>query len=160
MTEAEERLRVERNETKVEYQYGKPLHEMFVAQAERTPSATAVVCEKHQVSYAELNTRANQLAHYLRKLGVGPETLVGICMERSIDMIVGLLGILKAGGAYVPFEPTYPKERLSFMLEDTKTPVLLTDKASVEKIPSHEARIICLDADWKSDSRGKHRQSD
>ena len=88
-------------------------------QVEKTPDAIALVFEDQQLTYRELNSRANQLAHYLHKLGVGPDMLVGICMERSIEMIVGLLGILKAGGAYVPLDPCYPKERLGFMLEDT-----------------------------------------
>jgi amino acid adenylation domain-containing protein len=148
LTEAEERLRVERNETKVEYPQDKCLHELFEAQAVRTPNDIAVVFEKQHLTYAELNARANQLAHYLRGLGVGPETLVGICMERSMNMVIGLLGILKAGGAYVPLEPTYPKERLSFMLQDTKTPVLLTQKGLVESMPCHQAKVVCLDTDW------------
>lgn len=148
LTQAEERLRVERIETKVEFPRDKCLHELFEAQAVRTPNAIALVFEKQQLTYAELNARANQLAHYLIRLGVGPETLVGMCMERSLRMVISLLGILKAGGAYVPFEPTYPKERLAFMLQDTKTPVLLTEKSLVERIPSHQAKVICLDTDW------------
>ncbi len=124
------------------------MHELFEAQVEQTPNAIAVVDEKQHLSYAELNARANQLAHHLRKLGVTPETLVGICMQRSIDIAIGLLGILKAGGAYVPFDPTYPKERLSFMLEDTKTPVIVTEQGLVDTMPDHDAQVICLDSDW------------
>ena len=148
LAETEERVLIEKNETKVELPHGNCLHEMFEVQAERTPNAVALVFEKQQLSYAELNARANQLAHYLIGLGVGPETLVGICMERSIDMVVGILGILKAGGAYVPFELAYPKERLSFMLQDTKTPVLVTDSSVLERLPGHEAKVVCLDTDW------------
>jgi amino acid adenylation domain-containing protein len=101
---------------------------------ERTPDAVAVVFEDQQLTYRELNTRANQLAHYLRKLGVGPEVLVGICVERSLEMIIGLLGILKAGGAYVPLDPDWPEQRLGSILEDTRAPVLLTHEGVVEKL--------------------------
>ena len=93
----------------------------------------AVVYEEQQLTYRELNRRANQLAHYLRSLGVGPEVLVGICVERSVEMVVGLLGILKAGGAYVPLDPEYPRERLSFMLDDARVSVLLT-QAIVDRV--------------------------
>jgi non-ribosomal peptide synthetase component F len=92
---------------------------LFEQQVERTPDSTAVVCGEQQLTYRELNTRANRLAHHLISLGVGSEALVGICLERSLELIIGLLGILKAGGAYVPLDPSYPKERLAFMLEDT-----------------------------------------
>lgn len=148
VTETEERLLIEKNENKVEFPHGKCLHELFEVQSERTPNTVALVFGKQRLSYAELNARANQLAHYLIGLGVGPETLVGICMERSINMVIGLLGILKAGGAYVPFELAYPKERLSFILQDTKTPVLVTESSVVERLPSHEAKAVCLDTDW------------
>ncbi|MDZ8110116.1 MAG: amino acid adenylation domain-containing protein [Nostoc sp. DedQUE12a] len=121
------------------------IHQMFEMQVERSPQAIAVVFENTQLTYQQLNQRANQLAHYLRTLGVGPEVLVGICLERSLEMIVGLLGILKAGGAYVPLDPSYPKERLAFILEDTQTPVLLTQEKLVENLPSHQAQVICLD---------------
>ena len=93
---------------------------------ERTPDAIAVVFEAEQLTYGELNRRANQLAHHLRALGVGPEVVVAICLERSLEMVIGLLGILKAGGAYLPLDPAYPKERLAFMLKDAQVPVLLT----------------------------------
>ena len=102
---------------------------LFEAQVERTPEAIAVQFEGKQLTYGELNRRANQLAHYLQRLGVGPEKLVGICIERSIEMVIGLLGILKAGGAYVPLDPSYPRERLAFMLEDSQVSVLLTPNA-------------------------------
>ena len=97
---------------------------------------------------AQLDARANQLAHHLRGLGVGPEIVVGLCVERSLEMIVGLLGILKAGGAYLPLDPGYPAERLAFMLEDAGAPVLVTQSALRDRLPAHGARIVCLDADW------------
>ena len=112
---------------------------------ERTPDATAVVFEDKQLTYRELNTKANQLAHYLRKQGVGPEVLVGICVERSLEMIVGVLGILKAGGAYLPLDPDYPKERLAFMLEDTQAAVVLTQLKLVDGLPATRSEVICLD---------------
>ena len=151
LTEAERyQLLVEWNDTEVEYPQDKCIHQLFEEQVERTPGAVAVVFEGEQLTYAELNRRANQLAHYLQKLGVGPEVLVGICVERSLEMVVGLLGILKAGGAYVPLDPAYPKERLAFMLEGTQAPVLLTQERLVEGLPEHEARVVCLDADWEA----------
>lgn len=124
------------------------LHHLFEAQAERTPNAVAVVFEERQLTYRDLNHRANQLAHYLQSLGVGPETLVGLCVERSIEMVVGLLGILKAGAAYVPLDPEYPPERLAFMLNDAGAPVLLTQERLLPRLPSHQSRAICLDTDW------------
>ena len=109
-----------------------------------------MVFEDQQLSYGELNGRANQLAHHLRGLGVGPDVLVGICVERSLEMIVGLLGILKAGGAYVPLDPAYPKERLAYMLGDAKPAVLLTQGALVGSLPGHDAQTFCLDTQWAS----------
>src|SRR4029077_878142 len=108
-----------------------------------------VVCNAQQLTYSTLNQRANQLAHYLRALGIGPEVCVRLCMERSLELVVGLLGILKAGGAYVPLDPTYPKERLAFMLSDSQVPVLLTQHKLVSALPAHAARLLCLDTDWQ-----------
>jgi amino acid adenylation domain-containing protein len=142
-------LLVEFNQTQANYPHNKCFHQLFEAQVSRTPDNIAVVFENQQLTYAELNTRANQVAHYLRQLGVGAEVLVGICVERSLLMLVGLLGILKAGGAYVPLDPTYPQERLAFMLEDSKAPVLLTQQHLKESLPQHQARLICLDGDWE-----------
>jgi amino acid adenylation domain-containing protein len=142
-------LLVEWNNTKAEYPSNKCIHQLFEEQVERTPDAVAVVFEGQQLTYNELNCRANQLAHYLQSLGVKPDELVGICVERSLEMIVGLLGILKAGGAYVPFDPDYPIERLSFMLEDAAVKVLLTQQKLINKLPEHQAQLICLDADWE-----------
>ena len=124
------------------------LPELFAAQVARTPDAVAVVLEAQRLTYAELDRRANQLAHHLRGFGVGPETVVGLCVERSLDMLVGLLGILKAGGAYLPLDPDYPPERLAFMLEDAGAPVLVTHAALDERIADHHATIVRLDADW------------
>jgi non-ribosomal peptide synthetase component F len=111
------------------------IHKWFEAQVQCKPDAVAVVCEDKQLTYQELNTRANKLAHHLQSLEVGPNVLVGICVERSLEMVVGLLGILKAGGAYVPLDPAYPKERLSFILEETQVPLLLTQQRLVEELP-------------------------
>jgi amino acid adenylation domain-containing protein len=141
-------LLVEFNNTKTNYPKNKCIHQLFEEQVKRTPNNIAVVYENEQLTYAELNQKANQLAHYLQQLGVGPEVLVGICVERSLLMVVGLLGILKAGGAYVPLDPAYPKNRLAFMLEDARVPVLLTQQKLAEKLPEHESLVVCLDKDW------------
>jgi amino acid adenylation domain-containing protein len=142
-------LLVEWNDTEVEYPQQQCIHELFEAQVEKTPDAIAVIFKDQQLTYRELNTKCNKLARYLQTLGVKPETLVGICVERSVEMIIGLLGILKAGGAYVPLDPTYPEERLAFMLEDSSMSVLLTKSKLVKKLPQHSARVICLDSDWE-----------
>ena len=150
LTEAEKhQLLVEWNDTKVEYPQDKCIHELFEEQVARTPENIAVVFEGEELTYRELNHRANQLAHYLQSLGVKPEVLVGICVKRSLEMIIGLLGILKAGGAYVPLDPSYPQERLAFMLADTQVPILLTQQSLVDKLPINKAVMICLDRDWE-----------
>ncbi|MFM7581464.1 MAG: non-ribosomal peptide synthetase, partial [Caldilinea sp.] len=141
-------LLVEWNETAVDFGQEKCIHTLFEEQVERTPDAVAVVFEETQLTYAELNARANQLAHTLQGLGVGPDVLVGLCVERSLEMVVGLLGILKAGGAYVPLDPAYPAERLAFMLEDAAVPVLLTQASLLEALPVVETQLLCLDRDW------------
>ena len=123
------------------------IHELFEAQVRRTPEATAVVFEAEHLTYSELNARANRLAYHLRTLGVGPEVLVALAMERSLDLVVGLLGILKAGGAYVPLDPRYPAERLAFMLADTRAPVLLTQQRLLGQLPAYAGRTLCLDRD-------------
>ncbi|WP_445299249.1 amino acid adenylation domain-containing protein [Microcoleus sp.] len=137
------------NNTQTDYPKDACIHDLFEEQVELTPDAIALVFEEQQLTYKELNQRANQLAHYLRNLGVGPEVLVGICVERSLKMVVGLLGILKAGGAYVPLDPAYPPERLVFMLEDAEVAVLLTQARLVEFLPKHQGGIVCLDTDWE-----------
>ena len=129
------------------------LHELFEVQVERSPDAVAVVCEGRPLSYRELNQRANQLAHYLLGLGVGAESLVGICVERSLEMIIGILGILKAGGAYVPLDPAYPTERLVFMARDTQSAVVLAQEHLRGKLLGYEGRVVCLDSDWGSIAR-------
>ena len=142
-------LLVEFNQTQADYPQNKFIHRLFEEQAERTPNNIAVTFSDKKLTYRELNTRANQLAHYLQRLGIGADVLVGICVERSLEMIVGILGILKAGGAYVPLDPAYPKERLAFILEDTQTSVLLTQRRLQERFPLIKAQTICLDTDWK-----------
>lgn len=147
LTEAEKhQILVEWNDTDVVYPKDKCVQQLFEAQVKQTPDAVAVLFGEEQLTYRELNERANQLGHYLQKLGVGPGVLVGICVERSLEMIVGLLGILKAGGAYVPLDPSYPKERLRFMLEDAQAPVLLT-QATLGVIVEN-TQIVSLDTDW------------
>jgi amino acid adenylation domain-containing protein/FkbM family methyltransferase len=147
LTENErQQLQVEWNNTSTDYPRDKCIHELFEEQVKRSPGAVAVVFEERRLTYRELNRKANQVAHYLRKQGVGPEVLVGICVERSLEMIAGILGILKAGGAYVPLDPTYPKERLVFMLEDSQATVLLTQQKLAEGLPAIQPEVICLDA--------------
>jgi len=140
-------LLVEWNDTQFEYPKNQCIHQLFEAQVERSPDAIAVVFEDQQLTYQELNQRANQLAHHLRRLGTGPEVLVGICMERSLSMVIGLLGILKADGAYVPLDPSYPQERLAFILQEAQVSVLLTQAQLVEGMPQHKAKVVCLDTD-------------
>jgi len=155
LTEAERnQLLVEWNNTRTEYPQDKCIHQLFEEQVERTPDNVAVVFEDQKLTYRELNAKANQLAHYLQTLGVRPEVLVGICVERSLFMLVGLLGILKAGGAYVPLDPEYPKERLAFMREDAQVSVLLTQHTLVETLPQHSAQVVYLDADEFSAGEG------
>jgi amino acid adenylation domain-containing protein len=125
------------------------IHQLFEAQVEKTPDHIAVVFENQHLTYRQLNEKANQLAHYLRSLGVKPEVVVGLCVERSLEMIVGILGILKAGGGYLPLDPAYPIERLSFMIEDANVLILLTQKHLLETLSIHPEKAICLDTDWE-----------
>jgi len=153
-------LLVEFNQTQADYPEDKCIHHLFEEQVDRKPDNTAVAFVDalgaasrrvdQQLTYRELNARANQLAHYLQQLGVGAEVLVGICVERSLEMTIGILGVLKAGGAYVPLDPAYPKERLAFMLEDAQVSVLLTQRRLVEGLPKNNAQAICLDTDWET----------
>jgi amino acid adenylation domain-containing protein len=142
-----EQIVVEWNNRIAKYPREKCIHELFEEQAGCKPDAIAVTYEDERISYRELNERANQLAHYLQSLGVGPEVIVGLCVERSIEMVVGLLAILKAGGAYLPLDPTYPHERIAFMLDDAEVPVLLTQSHLRDSLPSHSARVLCIDSD-------------
>ncbi len=149
LTDAEyHQIMVEWNATGVDYPRDRLIHQVFEAQAASKPDATALVFEGEHLTYAELDRRANQLAHYLQSIGVGPESLVGIAVERSIEMIVGLYGILKAGGAYLPLDPTYPADRLAYMMEDADVSVLLTQKKVLARLPSCKAQVVCLDTDW------------
>lgn len=151
LTAAEQhQLLVEWNQTQIPYPQNLCFHQLFEAQVERTPEAVAVVFQDKKLTYQELNHRANQLAHALQKLGVKPEGIVGICIERSLEMIVAVLGILKAGAAYLPLDPTYPPERLAFMLSDSQVSVLLTTEKLVTKLPPYNGQIVCLDTDWKT----------
>lgn len=148
LSEAEQQeVLVEWNATAQEYP-NDCLHHLLEAQARLNPGATALVYEGTPLTYQELDQRANRLAWYLRKRGVGPEVLVGLCIERSLEMIVGLIGILKAGGAYVPLDPEYPTERLGFILENAACPLVITQEALLEHLPIGETRAICLDRDW------------
>ncbi len=150
LTPAEQQCLQAWNATQVSYPLEQSLQQHIEAQVARTPTQVAVTFGDTQLTYAELNHKANQLAHYLRRLGVGPDVLVGVCLERSLEMVVGLLGILKAGGAYVPLDPTYPAERLTFMLADAQAPVLLTQAHLVGRLSSQAAQVCCLDSDWPS----------
>ncbi|NES79687.1 MULTISPECIES: non-ribosomal peptide synthetase [Okeania] len=150
LSEAEQQLQlVEWNKTQANYPQDKCIHHLFEAQVEKTPEAVAIVFKEKQLTYHELNIRANQLANYLQSLGIGSETLVGICVERSLEMVVGILAILKAGGAYVPLDPNYPQERLSLILEDSQVSVLLTQQQLKTSWPQNKAHIVFLDTDWE-----------
>ncbi len=148
LTDAEKhQLLVAWNATQREAPPASCIHELFEAQVARTPDAVAVVFEDQQLTYRDLNAKANQVGYALRTRGVGPEVLVGICMERSVDMVVGLLGILKAGGAYVPLDPAYPRDRLALMLDDAQVPVLLSQQPVLPLLPDHRTEVWCLDRD-------------
>ena len=140
-------LLVEWNDTAVEFPRDQCLHDLFEQQVERTPAAVAVVFEDQELTYRGLNERANQLAHHLRSLGVGPQTLVGLCLERSAELVVGILGILKAGGAWVPLDADYPPQRLKFMLTDAKIEFLVTQQPLLGRLPVSDCQVVCLDTD-------------
>jgi amino acid adenylation domain-containing protein len=153
-TESERRRLVEEwNDTTTAYPRDATVHQLVAAQAARTPDAVAVSHGDERINYGALNRRANQLAHYLRREGVGPDALVAVCLERSPGMVIGLLGTLKAGAAYLPLDPAYPAERLAFMLQDAQAPVLLTQRHLLDRLPAHGARVICLDTDWAAIGR-------
>nr|VFJ54347.1 MAG: amino acid adenylation domain-containing protein [Candidatus Kentron sp. FW] len=148
LTQAErQRILVEWNDTKVPYPADKCVHDLFEEQVAKSPDAIAVIFEEEKVSYSELNERANRLAHRLGALGIGPEVLVGLFVERSVEMVAGLLAILKAGGAYVPLDPEYPADRLAFMAEDADLKVLLCHGATRERVPECAARTLDMDED-------------
>lgn len=142
-----QQLIVEFNKTQTDYSQKKYIHGLFEAQVEKTPDDIAVLFEDQQLTYADLNRRANQLAHYLQNLGVGLDVLVGIYLERSPDIAIAILGILKAGGAYLPLDAALPKEDLAFRLQDTQIPILLTQQSLVDRLPDNLAKIVCLDED-------------
>ncbi|NJM65772.1 MAG: amino acid adenylation domain-containing protein [Acaryochloris sp. RU_4_1] len=139
---------VEFNQTQAHYPQEACIHHLISAQAERFPTGIAVACANQQLTYQALEDRSNELAYHLQQLGVGAEVLVGICVERSPLMIIGILGILKAGGAYVPLDPTYPKTRLAFLLQDAQVSLLLTQKHLISQLPTQDTQVLCLDADW------------
>ena len=145
--EERRRVLVEFNQTARSYSRAACVHELVEHQAEIRPKAPALTCGDAQLTFAELNARANSLAHYLRRLGVGPEVMVGICVERSLDWVVALLAILKAGGAYVALDPSYPAERLGYMLQDSNVPVLVTEEQLKHLLRSTTAQLVCLDTD-------------
>jgi surfactin family lipopeptide synthetase A len=139
---------IEWNDTRVNRSKGTCLHRLIEAQVKDTPAHVAVECEHESLSYTELNARANQLARHLRKLGVGAEVMVGVCMDRSLDMMVVLLGIMKAGGAYVPLDPAYPKARLEFMIADSGLRYIVCDSLSRSGLPAFGEKLICVDQQW------------
>ena len=162
LSEAERRRLLEEINPRTTEPVRQCVHRLFEEQVERRPGAVAVVHEGREVSYRELNRRANQLAHYLQKLHVGPEVRVALCLERSVELVVALLGILKAGGAYVPLDPAYPGDRLAYMLEDAEAPALVTQKSLVSRLPQHMAgvRVVCLDEEWPEIERGSVEDPD
>ena len=149
LTEAERRrILVDWNKTEVEFER-RLLHEWFEAQVDRSPQARALTFEGSNLTYGELNCRANQLAHFLRRAGLGPDVLVGLYVERSLEMVVGLLRILKAGAAYVSIASEYPPDRVTFMLEDANPPVLLVQGRFKSSVRRYRGAILCLDDDWE-----------
>ncbi|MBL1198891.1 MAG: amino acid adenylation domain-containing protein [Nostoc sp. GBBB01] len=149
LTEAEaNHLLWEWNNNQVDYPQDRVIHQLFENCVKQQPNAVAVVFQEQQLTYQQLNSKANQLAHYLRSLGIGENQLVGICVERSLEMIVALLGVLKAGGAYLPLDPAYPQERLNFMLRDSQVSILLTQQKLVTSLPIEDLTVVCLDRDW------------
>jgi amino acid adenylation domain-containing protein len=136
------------NDTTRDYPREACLHHLFEQQAAQNPERIALEYKGQTLTYAALNEQANQLAHYLQSLGIGPDQFVGLCVERSPEMMIGLWGILKAGGAYLPLDPDYPAERLAFMMADTQASILLTQASLVENLPPHQAKVVQLDGDW------------
>src|SRR6266487_5420150 len=145
MTEDERRQMATWNATQQEYPRDACVPQLVALQARITPEAVALVVGDQVISYQELNRRANQLAHHLQALGVRPNVLVGICVERSFDMVVGLLGIFKAGGAYLPLDPSYPPDRLAFMMHDAQVPLLVTQNHLTSRLPTEGTKVVCLD---------------
>src|SRR5205807_6671296 len=155
LTEAEQRQQLERNDTSRPFSAERSIHQLFETQVQKTPQAVAVACDNERISYADLDQRANQLAYYLRERGVENGSLVAICVERSINMMVGLFGILKAGAAYLPVDPNYPKDRIAFMLEDASVQIILTEQALLRTIPKSNAAVVCIDSHWSEISQSR-----
>jgi amino acid adenylation domain-containing protein len=149
-------LLVEWNDTARERRWSPLVHELFSAQARKSPEAVAVVMATatgdRRLTYGEIEARSNRLAHHLRSLGVGPEVRVGICAERTPERVVGIVAVLKAGGAYVSLDPSYPRERLAYLLEDARTPVLLTESRFLERMPESAATVVLLERDFEGDA--------
>ena len=143
-----QRIMEDFNDTTADFPDDLLIHQLIEARVKETPDATAVVFQDAPLTYRALNDRANRTAHYLKKLGVGPDVLVGLYMERSFEMITGLLGILKAGGAYVPLDPSYPADRIAYIMEDTNAPIILTQARLLNSLPETKARPVCMDTDW------------
>lgn len=149
LTDAEKTLLIEGfNKTAADYPKDVCLHTLFENQVDQTPNEIALSYQEEDLTYHELDQKANQLGHHLRNMGIEPESLVGVFMERSFEMVIALYGILKAGGGYVPLDPEYPTDRLVFMIEDTQIPVILTQEHLASDLPETNAKIICLDSDW------------
>ncbi|WP_295615101.1 amino acid adenylation domain-containing protein, partial [Chamaesiphon sp. GL140_3_metabinner_50] len=141
-------LLVEWNDTRVDYPQDKTIHQLFEEQAARTPDAIAVIAGNSQLTYRQLDEQANQLARHLRSIGVSAQLPIGICIERSVELMVGVLGILKAGAGYLPLDPAYPQARLALTIADTKIEIVLTSAATMGLLPAHRATVVCVDADW------------
>ncbi|TAE53210.1 MAG: amino acid adenylation domain-containing protein, partial [Nostocales cyanobacterium] len=144
-TSEKQQLLIEWNNTQTEYPVDKCIHQIFELQAEKTPDTTAVIYGNQKLTYRELNQKANQLAHQLISLGVKTESVIGIALERSVEMVIGLLGILKTGNAYVPLDPEYPQERLTAIIEDAEIEIIITNSKTVKNLPENQAEIICYD---------------
>ncbi len=149
LTDAERQTLIGWNNSRAHFSREECIHQLFEFQAEQSPLATALSFDQLGLSYRELNLRANKLAHLLRRLGVAPELCVAICLDRSTEMIVAILAILKAGGAYVPLDPTYPRQRLAYLLDDTRAPVLITRQHLLDRLPQHSATVVNLDSAWE-----------
>src|SRR5436305_2015956 len=157
LTQAErEQLLMEWNATKTDYLQDRCVHQLFERQVERTPDTVAVVFEEQQLTYSQLNSQANQLASRLRQVGIGLEQLVGICLERSLELVVALLAVLKAGGAYVPLDPSNPPERFTWILEDAQVPIVITQTSLMPRFLAFRPVCICLDANCTDDAYGNY----
>ncbi|MGB3531924.1 MAG: amino acid adenylation domain-containing protein [Microcoleaceae cyanobacterium] len=146
----QQQILIDWNNTQTDYDLSRCLHQLFEQQVDQTPTEVSVIFEGKKLTYQELNKKANKLAHYLIKLGVKPETLVGICVERSLEMVIGLLAIQKAGGAYVPIDPTYPNDRIAYLLENSQVPILLTQNHIKKSLPEYQGNLVFLDNDWQT----------